>query len=131
MVAGVAGGVTGAVVAKLTAFSRKVSRGVSKCGGCGNCDSENVEGVGVVCTSLRLDASVRKLKGAGRVARICRVGLTGRWGGGCKPEPVGAGGRGSLFLELKLRTFSHESTVATLDTLPPGAHGSADCDRKT
>jgi len=55
--AGVAGGVAGAVVAKLE-FKRggtfsslgRESEGSIKCGGCGNRESEKVEGV--VCASL-------------------------------------------------------------------------------
>lgn len=77
MVAGVAGGVAGAVVVKLTAFSRWASRSVSKCGGCGKRESENVDGVGVVCVSLRLVSSVWKLRVAGRIVRTCPVGLKG------------------------------------------------------
>ena len=65
MVAGVSGGVAGAEVTKLTAFSRSVSRSVSKWGGCGKRERENVDGDGVSCA---LDASLRKLRGAGRVA---------------------------------------------------------------
>jgi hypothetical protein len=77
MIAGVAGGVAGAVVAILTAFSRSASRSVSKCGGFGKRESENVDGVGVFCALLRLASSVGILRGAGRVARIKLVGLTG------------------------------------------------------
>lgn len=58
MTAGVAGGVAGAVAAKLAAFNRGGSfsslscetERFATCGGCGNRDSEKVDGV--VCESL-------------------------------------------------------------------------------
>lgn len=98
MVAGVAGGVVGEVAVNLGGSTRAGSNsswggesdGSIPWGGCGNRESENVEGV--VCAPLEFVRSVDTLSVAGG----CFLA-----GGGDVTRPVVAGGRGNLFLGLK------------------------------
>jgi hypothetical protein len=129
------GGVSGAAVAKLVAFKRLDplsscggEKGSIRWGGCGNRDSEKVDGVGVVCALLERERSVEKLKAAGGGER--QVEFTFAGGEGNSTGPVAAGGFGNLFLGLKYRTLLDEFTVDMLDMLPACTRGSADRDRK-
>lgn len=86
-------------------------------GGCGNRDSENVEGVGVVCVSLKRAFSEDNLEAAaGNCDRRSRVDFLST-GGGDRTSLVAAGGLGSLFLVLKMRTLLSELAVESLDML--------------
>jgi hypothetical protein len=108
MIAGVAGGVAGAVVAKLSASTCAGSlsswggdsEGSILWGGCGKRDNEKVEAVGVVCAPLECERSVGKLATAG--GGDCRVWIdfTFASGGQNSTGPVAAGGFGNLFLDL-------------------------------
>lgn len=102
--------------------------GSSKWGGCGKRDREKVEGVGSVCAWLECECSDEKLNATGSGERRRCVDFTFAKGVG-NTGPVAAGGLGSLFLELKLRTLPDELVVTMLDMLPPCTRGSADCDR--
>jgi hypothetical protein len=108
MIAGVAGGVAGAVVAKLGASTRVSSLsswggesdGSIRWGGCGKQDSEKVEGVGVVCAPLECERFVEKLNTAGRGDWRGWADFTFASGGENDTGPVVAGGFGNLFLDL-------------------------------
>ena len=130
-----AGGVAGAVDAKLIAFMRGRSlswrggenEGSTKCGGCGKRDNENVDAVCGVRESLERKLSVENSKAVGR--GDWRGGLVftiARWGGKGNTEPAATGGFGSLFRELKIRTFPVDVVVEMLEMLPPCVRGSAD-----
>lgn len=88
-------------------------------GGCGNRESENVEGVGVVCASLKQVLSDEKLKGPGNCD--CRRRFSGPCPrrGQSETKPMAVEGFGSLFLVLKKRTLVRELTVESLNTLLP------------
>lgn len=137
--AGVAGGVAGAVVVKLTAFRRGCSfssfggesEGSTKCGGCGNRESEKVDGV--VCVPFESEFSAEGNEVVRRGERRGCVEVTGARGGGGRPKPViplAAGGFGSFLIDLKVRTLSEELQKRSPEAIPPCLCGSADCDRR-
>lgn len=114
MTAGVAGGVAGAVDAKLTVFIcdcsfssvRGNSGGAAETGGRGNRESENGHSVG--CCPLEVECSQDGLNAVPRGERGGRLGVTQEredWPmdeGECPGE---SNGFGSLLIGLNLRTF--------------------------
>jgi hypothetical protein len=108
MIAGVAGGVAGAAVAKLSASTCAGSlsswggdsEGSIGWGGCGKRDSEKVEAVGVVCAPLERERSVENLDTAGGGDSRGWVDFTFASGGGKGTGSLAIGGFGNLFLDL-------------------------------
>lgn len=127
-----AGGVAGAVDAKLSAFMRVRSsspgggenEGSMKCGGCGNRDKEMVEcGVRI---ALERSLSVENSRALGRGERRDAFVFTVANCGGRGTDPKATDGFGSLFRELKMRIFPDDVVVEILEMLPPCVRGSAD-----